>query len=55
MGDSLLVINDDEVVKVHVHTEDPGEVINWGTHFGSLRKVKVDNMRDQQAEKGCRG
>lgn len=50
MGDSLLVINDDEVVKVHVHTEDPGEVINWGTHFGSLRKVKVDNMRDQQAE-----
>lgn len=50
IGDSLLVINDDEVVKVHVHTEDPGEVINWGTHFGSLRKVKVDNMRDQQAE-----
>ena len=50
MGDSLLVINDDEVVQVHVHTEDPGEVINWGTHFGSLRKVKVDNMRDQQAE-----
>lgn len=50
MGDSLLVINDDEVVKVHVHTEDPGEVINWGTHFGSLRKVKVDNMRNQQAE-----
>ena len=50
LGDSLLVINDDEVVKVHVHTENPGEVINWGTHFGSLRKVKVDNMRDQQAE-----
>jgi DAK2 domain fusion protein YloV len=50
LGDSLLVINDDDVVKVHVHTEDPGEVINWGTHFGSLRKVKIDNMRDQQAE-----
>lgn len=50
LGDSLLVINDDDVVKVHVHTEDPGDVINWGTHFGSLRKVKVDNMRDQQAE-----
>ena len=48
--DSLLVINDDDVVKVHVHTEDPGDVINWGTQFGSLRKVKVDNMRDQQAE-----
>ena len=50
LGDSLLVINDDEVVKVHVHTEQPGEVLEWGTHFGSLRKVKVDNMRDQQAE-----
>lgn len=48
LGDSLLVINDDEIVKVHVHTEDPGEVIHWGTHFGSLLKVKVDNMRDQQ-------
>jgi len=42
------VINDDEIVKVHVHTENPGEVIGWGTHFGSLVKVKVDNMRDQQ-------
>lgn len=48
LGDSLLIINDDEIVKVHVHTENPGEVITWGTHFGSLVKVKVDNMRDQQ-------
>ncbi|WP_294974651.1 DAK2 domain-containing protein [uncultured Leuconostoc sp.] len=48
LGDSLLVINDDEIVKVHVHTENPGEVLRWGTHFGSLVKVKVDNMRDQQ-------
>ncbi|WEV54087.1 DAK2 domain-containing protein [Leuconostocaceae bacterium ESL0723] len=47
-GDSLLVINDDEIVKVHVHTEDPGAVLHWGTEFGSLIKVKVDNMRDQQ-------
>ncbi|MFC4760314.1 DAK2 domain-containing protein [Fructobacillus durionis] len=47
-GDSLLVINDDDVVKVHVHTEDPGTIIHWGTEFGSLRKVKVDNMRNQQ-------
>ncbi|GAP00083.1 DAK2 domain-containing protein [Fructobacillus ficulneus] len=47
-GDSLLVINDDDVVKVHVHTEDPGAVIHWGGEFGSLVKVKVDNMRDQQ-------
>ena len=48
LGDSLLVINDDEVVKVHVHTEKPGAVISWGTEYGSLVKVKVDNMRDQQ-------
>ncbi|CAH0418163.1 DAK2 domain-containing protein [Periweissella ghanensis] len=48
LGDSLLVINDDEIVKIHVHTEDPGAVISWGTHYGSLVKVKVDNMRDQQ-------
>lgn len=48
LGDSLLVINDDEIVKIHVHTENPGEVISWGTHYGSLVKVKVDNMRDQQ-------
>ena len=31
-----------------MHTENPGKVISWGTHFGSLVKVKVDNMRDQQ-------
>ncbi|MBM7543472.1 DAK2 domain fusion protein YloV [Weissella beninensis] len=48
LGDSLLVINDDEIVKVHVHTENPGAVISWGTEYGSLVKVKVDNMRDQQ-------
>jgi DAK2 domain fusion protein YloV len=48
LGDSLLVINDDEIVKIHVHTEDPGAVVTWGTHYGSLVKVKVDNMRDQQ-------
>ena len=47
IGDSLLVVNDDEVVKVHVHTEHPGEVLNYGQKFGSLAKVKVDNMRMQ--------
>ncbi|MFL1695355.1 DAK2 domain-containing protein [Weissella kandleri] len=50
LGDSLLVINDDEVVKVHVHTEHPGKVFEWGLKFGALRKTKVDNMRNQQAE-----
>nr|WP_202608605.1 DAK2 domain-containing protein [Enterococcus mundtii] len=47
LGDSLLVVNDDEIIKVHVHTENPGEVMNYGQKFGSLVKVKVDNMRLQ--------
>ena len=47
LGDSLLVIADDEVVKVHVHTEHPGKVLSYGQRYGSLIKVKVDNMRLQ--------
>ena len=50
LGDSLLVINDDEVVKVHVHTEHPGKVLTWGQQFGDLQTVKIDNMRWQQEE-----
>ncbi len=46
-GDSLLVISDDEVVKIHVHSETPGKVISYGQQYGSLVKVKVDNMRLQ--------
>ena len=49
LGDSLLVIADEEVVKVHVHTEHPGEVMNYGQKFGSLIHIKVDNMREQHA------
>ncbi|AOA00063.1 hypothetical protein BFC22_08075 [Carnobacterium divergens] len=47
IGDSLLVVADDEIIKVHVHTEHPGEVMNYGQKFGSLMKIKVDNMRLQ--------
>ncbi len=47
IGDSLLVVNDDEIVKVHVHTEDPGIVMQEGLKYGALVKVKVDNMREQ--------
>lgn len=47
LGDSLLVVNDEEVVKVHVHTEHPGQVLEYGQKFGSLIKIKVDNMRLQ--------
>ena len=50
LGDSLLVINDDEVVKVHVHTEHPGKVLTWGQQFGDLQTDKDDNMRGQQEE-----
>ena len=51
LGDSLLVVNDDEIVKVHVHTEDPGLVMQEGLKYGSLVKVKVDNMRNQHEAK----
>ncbi|MEE1132429.1 MAG: DAK2 domain-containing protein [Caryophanon sp.] len=47
MGDSLLVISDDEVAKVHIHSETPGAVLTAGQKYGSLMKIKVDNMREQ--------
>lgn len=46
-GDSLLVVADDEIVKVHIHTEDPGEIMQLGQEFGELIKIKVENMREQ--------
>lgn len=46
-GDSLLVINDDEIVKVHVHTEKPGEAFTYAATYGELIKMKVENMREQ--------
>ncbi|HCX2528036.1 TPA: fatty acid kinase catalytic subunit FakA [Staphylococcus aureus] len=49
-GDSLLVINDEEIVKVHVHTENPGKVFNYGQQYGELIKLKVENMREQHRE-----
>lgn len=48
MGDSLLVINDDAVVRVHVHTEHPGEVLSWGQQFGDLQTIEIHNMVWQQ-------
>ena len=46
-GDSLLVISDDEVVKVHIHTERPGDVLNYGQQYGELVNLKIENMRQQ--------
>jgi uncharacterized protein len=48
-GDSLLVISDDEIVKVHIHSEQPGNCLNYGQEYGSLIKLKIDNMREQHA------
>lgn len=47
LGDSLLAVSDGEVAKVHVHTEHPGEVFAYGSQFGKLGKIKIDNMRIQ--------
>lgn len=46
-GDSLLVISDDELVKVHIHTEYPGEVLNYAQQYGHFKKIKIENMREQ--------
>jgi DAK2 domain fusion protein YloV len=48
-GDSLLVIADDELVKVHIHSEQPGEVLTYGQRYGSLINIKIENMRQQHA------
>lgn len=48
-GDSLLVISDDEIVKVHVHSEQPGEVLSYGQSYGSLINMKIENMREQHS------
>jgi DAK2 domain fusion protein YloV len=46
-GDSILVIQDEEIVKVHVHTKEPGEVLNLALGYGELSKFHIENMRDQ--------
>lgn len=50
LGDSLLVLNDDSVVRVHVHTEHPGKVLSWGQEFGDLQTIEIHNMVWQQEE-----
>lgn len=48
-GDSLLVISDEEIVKIHIHSEQPGNVLNYGQQYGSLIKLKIENMREQHS------
>ena len=47
LGDSLLAVSDDEVAKVHIHTEHPAAIFAYGSQFGQLGKIKIDNMRIQ--------
>lgn len=49
-GDSLLVISDEEIAKIHIHSETPGEVLSYGQQYGDLIKIKIDNMRQQHTD-----
>jgi len=51
IGDSIVVVSDDDIVKVHVHTNDPGLAIQRALTYGSLSKIKIDNMREEHNEK----
>jgi len=50
LGDSLVVVDDDEIIKVHVHTDVPGKVLTQALTYGSLLTIKIENMREQHAE-----
>lgn len=47
IGDCVVVVNDDEIIKVHVHTENPGKALTKGLEYGQLLTVKVENMKEQ--------
>jgi hypothetical protein len=47
IGDSVVVVDDDEIIKVHVHTENPGNALEKGLKFGALTNVKIENMKEQ--------
>ena len=51
IGDCVVVVSDDDVIKVHVHTNDPGLAIQKALTYGSLSKIKIDNMREEHQEK----
>lgn len=51
LGDSLVVVADDEIVKVHVHTNDPGLAIQKALTYGALTRMKIDNMREEHQER----
>lgn len=51
IGDSIVLVADDEITKVHVHTNDPGKALQKALELGSLSKIKIDNMREEHQEK----
>lgn len=51
IGDSIVVVSDDDIVKVHVHTNDPGLAIQRALTYGALSRIKIDNMREEHNEK----
>lgn len=55
IGDSVVCVDDDDIIKVHVHTNEPGNAIQEGLKFGPLVKIKIDNMRQQHVNAGKDG
>ncbi|MBQ3095412.1 MAG: DAK2 domain-containing protein [Clostridia bacterium] len=51
IGDCVVVVDDDEIIKIHVHTNNPGKAIEEGLKFGSLTSIKIENMKEQHTEK----
>ena len=51
LGDSLVLVDDEEIIKVHVHTNDPGSALHEAINYGSFLTVKIENMRQQHTEK----
>lgn len=51
IGDSIVVVADDEIIKVHVHTNHPGQAIERALTYGALSRMKIDNMREEHQEK----
>ena len=51
IGDSIVLVADDEIVKVHVHTNHPGQAFERALTYGALSRMKIDNMREEHQEK----
>jgi hypothetical protein len=54
IGDSAVVVDDDEIIKVHVHTDNPGKALEEGIKHGSLTNIKIDNMREQHQQEAIK-